>query len=378
MGATLEFKKSFLRPSVLIITLILILLNILFFTKEYAFVTRRSTQIRDEYTYFYAVVEGKIEREKVNRLLILEEENSEKYNKGIVSYEDEKGSILYTHANRITLETLIEDLQYTYFYPLKIEEVVSMADSNIKNLDVKNNAYEIKKNEKIIDAYSNRYIPEFGLTRGYELLLNYKISSLFLLLILVLPLSTLFAEEKENDRYQMLIGKDVKQQCIKFKIISAYMFIFILSLTFYIIDIFCFNYIWPMNALFNPLYSLKLYQNTLLNVSILSFLIINFMLIFIAYSFMGTVFMIISLNTKKTFISLSINYIVLVFIIILTDFVKVPFNPFNLLNDKEMFKGFFIKKVLFYPIYEPWYNLIFSLIFIIFLIGILRRSAAKW
>lgn len=299
MGLLLELKKSFLRPSIIIITLILILLNILFFTQEYAFTTRRSTETRNEYMYFYPVVEGKIEKEKVNKLLALEEENLERYSQGIVSYEDEQGKILYTHANIITLEVLIEDLKYTYFYPLKMEKVVNKAELNMKSLNKKSNAYEIKENQKIIDTYSNRYIRKFGLTRGYELLFNYKISSLFLLLILVLPLSTLFTEEKESGRYQILIGKEIKNQCIKFKLMAACIFLFILSLSFYIIDIFCFHHIWPMNTLFNPIYSLKLYQNTFLNMKIFSFMIINFIFMFIVYSFMGIVFMIVSLNTKK-------------------------------------------------------------------------------
>lgn len=378
MGMFLEFKKSFLRPSIIIITIIFILSNVFFFTREYGFITRKSTQTRNEYMYFYPVVEGKIEKEKVNKIFALEDENIEKYSQGIVSYKDAEENVLYTHANKITLETLIEDLEYTYFYPLEMEKVVNKAESNLKSLNLTNSAYEIKKNEKIIDDYSHRYISKFGLTRGYELLFNYKISSLFLLLILVLPLSTLFVEEKENNHYQMLIGKRVKNQCIKFKIIDAYLFILILSLLFYIVDILCFHYIWPMNTLFNPIYSLKLYQNTFLNMNILLFLIINFLFMLIACIFMGTVFMIVSLNTKKTFISLSINYIILIFTIVLTDFIKVPFNPFNLLNNKDMFKGFSVINFSSYPIYEPWYYLILSLISTFLLIGILRRSAAKW
>lgn len=378
MGIFLEFKKSFLRPSIIIITFILILLNVLVFVEEYAYATRRSIQTRDEYMYFYPIVEGKIEREKVNELLNLEKENLQKYNQGIVSYEDEKGNLLYTHANRITLETMIEDLQYTYFYPLKIDGIINKAKLNIEDPNLVNYTNEKKKNQKIIDAYSNRYIKKFGLTRGYELLFNYKISSFFLLLVLVLPLSTLFAEEKESNRYQILVGQETKSRCIKHKLIAAYIFIFILSISFYIIDILCFNHIWAMNALFNPIYSLKLYQNTFLNINIFAFIVINFLFMFVAYCFMGLIFIITSLNTKKVSTSLGINYIVLIFIIGLTDFVKISFNPFNLLVNKDMFKMFSAKKILFYTIYEPWYYLVLSLFCIVLLMGVLRRSAKKW
>lgn len=378
MGVFLEFKKTFLRPSIIIITFILILLNIFFFTEEYAYTTRRSIQTRDEYMLFYPTVKGKIEKEKVNALLNLEKENLQKYNQGILSYQDEEGNILYTHAIKITLETMIEDMKYTYYYPLKMGEIVNKAELNLKDSSLTSYSREKDKNQKIIATYSNRYIKKFGLTRGYELLFNYKISSFFLLLILVLPLSTLFTEEKENNHYQLLVGEEAKSKCIQYKVIGAFTFILGLSLIFYMIDIVCFNKIWPMNEPFNPIYALKLYQNTALNVNIFSFAIINFVFMFIAYSFMGLIFMIISLNTKKISISLSLNYLVLMLIIGLSDFVKTPFNPLNLLVDKDMFKVFSMKRILFFTFYEPWYNLVLSLICIIMLMGILKRSAKKW
>ncbi|WP_207643859.1 hypothetical protein [Defluviitalea phaphyphila] len=328
--------------------------------------------------YFYPMVEGKIEEEKVHKIFELKNENLEKYNSGILSYKDKNGNTLYSHANIITLQTLIEDLEYTYLYPLNMEKIVNQSKENLKFFDTEKHIYEINKNKKIIKDYSNRYIPKFGLTRGYELLFNYKISSLVLLFILILPLSSLFAEEKENKYYQIFIGEKVKKRCIKFKIISSYIFIFVLSLIFYIMDIFCFNRIWPMNEIFNPIYSLKLYKNTFLNTSIFSFLIINFLFMLIAYIFFGTLFMIVSLNSKKVFVSLVINYIILISVIILSDFINIPFNPFNLLNNKDMFKGFYVKRILSYHIYEPWYYLIFSLIFIFLLMCVLKRSVKKW
>lgn len=370
----LEIKKLLFRPSLIIVSSFFIMVNILFFTKIGAQLISFNTKNKDSYMYFYNLVKGEITEEKVKKILDIQNKNKIYLTKnGPNSYEVD-GKIFYPLEVNSAIELIKEDMKFTYFYPIKIKKLITNTKNNIDKRDLYNN----RICEKIIKIYKNRYIFNFSSNRGYFLLLNYKVSSLFVLIILLLPLSSIFSEEKEKNTYQMIIGTYSKKIFIKQKFFTGLFITFIIGLIFYIIDFICFFNIWPVNFPLNPIYSIENYQNSPLTLSILYFLSINFLLMLAGYLFMAIIFMITSLKTGNSNKSLVFNYIILIVVGFLSDLIEIPGNPFLFLTNKKFFKEFNVVNVVGFPILKEYIYIIIAIIVLIALILLFKREAKKW
>lgn len=192
---------------------------------------------------------------------------------------------------------------------------------------------------------------------------------------MLLPLSIIFSEEKEEKNDELIIGSVSRSRWINNKIISSILFTSLLSLLFYVVDFISFYSQWPVDQITNPLYSIDVYQNTFYRGSILSFFVLEYFLRLLAFLTMAFIFMFTSLKTRKTTLSLSINFLLLIMVSLSTDVFEVIFNPFNFLTNKDLFKstssialgGMYIEKV--------WWMILASVLFLIFLFIIFRNEA---
>lgn len=386
-----EIRKNFLRKHIIIfllsfLTLNFIYFNITFMDNEYFFRTGIDTKRQWKgYYELHNKLDGKLTKEKIN--FIIEENNrlDKIISEGTYSKKYQKDSYTgYIFGDMYLINKYFYNpIKYLTYYKKNNDELVDNANKNITFYNKYNNKYEVKKNKFITRHYSGRQISDFYETVNWGQLFEYSFSDLLIILILVVSLVPIYVNEKKIKMNELILTCDKGDiNYIYSKIIAVFIFVFFLISIFSIENFLLEKIYYNLSGYNMPLYSIEAYQNTPLNISILSFyLLLNSLKILGAFNF-SLILMLLSLISKKVVIP----FLVSCFFIVISIFSSAYFNsiylgkaiialinPFTLLRGEKLFIDLFSLNIFNKFYFSPVIAIVANIFFTITLILIFKR-----
>lgn len=165
-----------------------------------------------------------------------------------------------------------EPMKYAASYEDKMNETVEMAKENIVFYSKYNNSYELTKNKYIQDQYNGRKIAVFYDGKPWELLFKYRFSDLLILLLLLLGLVPIYANERETRMDDLILSsRKGKGNMGLAKVLSILIYIAFLLLVFSGLNLLTFATLYRLSGSGMPVYAIEAYQYTPFSISIGSF-----------------------------------------------------------------------------------------------------------
>lgn len=345
-----EWRKTYIRPSLVFITLIFSLINIFNIVYQY----QRTSYFADStgwcsaYWSLYPYYSGLITSEKANALMDLyrplaEQAASMTFNTahdensltGINQYSD------YLFLKRFYITPMQRFVEYSNFS----DTVSARALENIACYSKSGNHYEEKKNLIIYNHFYNRSLSNYFYTEPFDYLTRYTFSSYLVLLVCLLGSCKLFSQEYENDMLCLIRStQNGNIKTINAKLIASCLFCAAISLSFYLIDFFTFCLTYgSFDGLSNPLYSLTQFMKTPFCGSIHQYLIFQAFSKIIALIPFSIGFCLLSSYFKNTFYPFLFGATISGLSLIISEFFQYTamgwfkvINPSSLLRFKDV------------------------------------------
>lgn len=298
-----ELKKCFTKRSVIIVFVLFLALN-----------GFKIVSLNEKSEDFFGYAEGKlllkeevsgeITYEKLAYVIEKKSELEKLVNERSYSTEfDENTYTGYQYGDYGIFKEVYEDLDYAYHYSEKLEDVLIKAKNNL--LLYPENSSEYRFNERVIKLYSGRKITSYYNTEGYEKYFSYDFSVLLLLLLLVFAVSPVFSHEDETGMSTLLVSSpNGNRQTARAKLLSTLSFASVVSVAFAGFDFLCFAAVFGLKGLNNPLYSVKSFVYTPLNITIGQYILISALLKIAGSVLFCLGFLLFSKAVKKSAISI--------------------------------------------------------------------------
>ena len=180
-------------------------------------------------------------------------------------------------GDRLAGERLMEEMRRLYSYDERV--IAPLLEKNGEFAASAPSAYSARLAARMERVYGGRIITEYYRVNEYRPLLEYKLSSLFLMLIAVYAASGLFAGERETRMFALQKSTALGAKRLYFvKLAALAAFVLALSLIFYAEDFALFDLCRRPSGLAMPLYSINdlwgNYEYSPLNISVLGFIIL--------------------------------------------------------------------------------------------------------
>lgn len=267
-----ECRKSFWNIWMLVFFLILLVANGWKLQNVYAQKLSRWSQYPSVYDTFYARYVGEITPEKVTDLMSIYAPLQAKAEYFTLSNAYSPEAYTYSEEEDYDFFSLMffHEMQYDYLYGNEAIRIVSNAEELTHFYSEVGNNFEVHKNRQIAYGFTNRSIPMFADTRGYEVLLYYDYSAMLVLMLIIFGLSGVFVTEQETEMYMILRStKNGSGATVAAKLTAATMLIMLLCCVFFIQDFVTIYLSSGRNeALRSPVYALRFFETTPLNMTV--------------------------------------------------------------------------------------------------------------
>ncbi|WP_249029588.1 hypothetical protein [Tannockella kyphosi] len=277
-----EYKKLINLKSILFL-FVLIVINCAYIIQTNDFGDMESYY--QGYQEVVSIVEGPITQQNVD--FIYDERQAAIDIVQVGNYEtevfDESTYTGYIYADMNMLDELYQDLQRVYLYGSSMDEKITVLEENIEKNIVDEEYYTA-----LINILSNRQLTEYYDTMGVETYINYSFSSLLLLFFIVMIVSKYMYYEKDNNMDSIILTTSLGRRKLKeVKIIIIFIFISLVTVLFSCCDFIMHDFIYQINGLSNPIYSLSSFASTSLTLSIFQFIILQTVLKIMGFLFVG-------------------------------------------------------------------------------------------
>lgn len=288
-----EFKKVFCKKIIPVILGVFIILDILKIGLIYKESIDNETMCnaKQEIT---EQIKGEITNEKLSFVIEKKRELEELIQSGNFSTEYSEDTYSgYQYGDWNIFVEIYNSLDYTYHYPNLLQNVTDKATENLALYPY--DSYEAKLSQKILDTYPNRVISFYYDTDGYEQYFKYDFSSLLVILLLLLILSPIFAEETELKMNLLILSSPKgKSSVTKAKLSVAVLISIGVSLMFSMLDFVLFFFIFRLEGANNPLYSLESFAYTQFGGTIWQYTTISILIKLLANIFFAILFLFFS------------------------------------------------------------------------------------
>ena len=280
-----EMKKTILRKYMLVFLILGLFLNGFLIYIQYCQagigfsqeITEKSAT-EGEWKYYQQLhewLDGNITMKKVEYVT----DEFHKYQTSVsnqmysTKYDPENTHTGYFFGDYSILSTYFyQPLEYSVKYSLNNEKIVEQAKENIVFYSEKENLYEKEKNQYIVKCYKDRSIREFYDFQGWDKLLAYDYSDLFVVVLFLLAIVPCYYNEEQYKMTEiLLISKKRRKFYIQNKRYALYLWVFCLVTIFSLSDYMIFDVLYGMNGNHVNLYVLSDYQYSAFGGSILGF-----------------------------------------------------------------------------------------------------------
>jgi len=380
-----EMKKLFKSRINWIALFILTLINLFKIYGDYELNTYDKAY-SNGYFKVYESISGEWDHEKVDYVI-------EEYNRlttiiqsGDFSTEPNQPNTYtgYVFGDQGMFEQLKNEMEFAYKYGEITENIISKANENISFFAEKNNVYEQRLNQKIVNAYSDRSVPEFHDIKGMKEYFNYDYSTLLLLILIILFLSPIFSKETEIEMDGLLKITKNGHILAKSKLLSGMVVVGLISTFFLLQDLCFFSLFYRISGFSNPIYSIEQFALSPLNMSITGFIVMNIMLKVIAFIVIGLLVMLFSSLFSDEILPFCLSLGTVALLVTTGTFACGEFgeiisfiNPVSLLTNTVLFENYDVVKVFDYPIFSVYIYLFIALLTCVLLSILIMKTSFK-
>lgn len=298
---------------------------------------------KNAYSVLYQKNKGNITEEKLNFLikenkrleaLVLDRTYSTKYNPDTYTgYIFGDYCMIHFH--------LYTPVKRLYEYNIKANDIAKRAQDSKSFFEKENNTYQSKLNQKIAENFADRSITRFVELDGADSILENDILVVFLIVLLCFSGIHIWIDEKEIGMTDLIQTSVIGRNKIVATKLVAYEVICIgLVLLFAVVSLIFVNILYGGDYLSMPAYSVKKYEDTMMNCNVFTFFLVKNFLILIALSEIILVISIISLKSNRTVVAFVKLVIVLLVLIIIhsCNISSLEYlNPLTLLFNSSLF-----------------------------------------
>lgn len=378
-----EIKKNWLKLPILVLLVMFCFINIYKFISVYnvlgSFNENDNTNIRKAYFTFYRIYSGEITDEKIkiannnySKLidLVNNESNSAEFDKISISG--------YIYGDYTTYHAyIIPELEYAISYQNKATEFCKNAYENAIFYSEHNNYIDAEKNKYIYKLYQNREVKNYNLTEWVKFYFEYDFSSLLIIIMIIIGLAPSFSIECESGMLTHLKSGGKLEKVISAKLISAAIYIFLLTVFFAIFDLLTIKQVCGVDGIFNPIYSAKFFCNSPFSFSLFAAIVVCLLGKLLAFFVIGEIVILISIVSKNSILSLCWCFLTAIFFIVTANENSKIVNPVNMLLVYKMLKKFDCVIIFGKPILSLYIALAFYFIIIFVLFFIIKIYTLK-
>lgn len=388
-----ELIKIFRRKSIIIALLIFSVINI--YKINYSFkndhILNNEYKVGKEYSQGYWTAHdkaaGTITYDKINFVKNRYKNAMDIVSSGNYSVNPNQPNTYtgYIFGDMNMFKELYDGLDYCYNYGNRLDNVISKAEENIEFYREHDNSFQIKNNQKVINAYGKRSISEFYDTTAYEEFFKYNFSSLLIILLLILGLASVFSGEKESNMNTMLLtskyGKDMTTYT---KIIVSIIYVAVVCVYFFVLDFLCFSIIFKLLGSNLPIYAMSDFQYTPLNMKIWQFVIYSDVIKLFGFMIIGVIVLLFSSIFSESLLSFTASAGTITSCLSSNDYlysktreIIALINPVSLLTNEELFKKYNVVDIFGEPFFKSTVSIVsIGLLFllIILIIVIINRK----
>jgi hypothetical protein len=387
-----ELRKHFLKSPVVFVILLFLIINMIKIYDVYKdqgfFSEKNLSDFKEVYWNCYQDFGGKITNEKIEKLMSIYNSAKDKIKDQTISRDyDEDSYTFNAYSDEIFFRwCFVNEMKYDYYYKSYADELVNNALNNMKFYRSVDNSYEYNKNSQIAVHFTNREITSFNYTEKYLYYLQYDFSIILILLICIYGLSNVFILEKETDMNQLLVTTVLGgKKTTLAKILSSIIFAFAVCVLFWIVDYISFSVFFEsFDSNSSPLYGLKLFQNTLLNMELLQFSALSNFIKTLGVLLFCILILFVSSIFRKSLYSYIVSFVIFGILIMSGDVVFLHgniiqkiLNPVFLLKNRELFKEAEYLNILDIPVPICNLSIIISLFYMLFLCIGIKVSTRK-
>jgi hypothetical protein len=351
----IEFRKHFLKTSIVVAVLLFSILNIVKIYSVYDGNSLLSKNHSDPkwkslYWKMYEDFGGEITEDKTGMLLSIYRPLEEKIADLTASTATDNPN---TYTGNVYSDTyffgwcFVDPMKYCYQYKSYADGIVVAAKDNIEFYKSYGNTYEYRKNVVIANLFHGREISDFSYMEMYQYYVHYDFSWFLVLLICLYGLVGVFVLEKETEMDTLILTtKAGGSKTVLAKIFSSVIFVCVICCWFWLVDFAAFSaFFGSLEAAEIPLYGIENFTNASINVNLGQYVILSSFVKTVGMLVIGMASLLLSCIFKNTLLPFIISLsgtILLVYIQELSMgsghvLLKV-INPFVLIVNRELFR----------------------------------------
>lgn len=340
-----ECRKAFWNPWMLVFILVLLVFNGWKLHDTYTQKVDRWAEYQEVYDVFYSRCVGPITAEKVSDFMTVYAPLQEKAESFTLNKVYDPAAYTYSEQSDYSFFTQLfyAQMHYDYFYVNEAHRITTRAMELADFYSGAGNAFEVSKNLKIAADFSGRSIPEFGDTRGYEVLMHYDYSAMLVLLLTIFGLCGIFVTERETQMYMLLrTTQNGSGTTMIAKLITAALFAVLMSGMFFLQDFLTIYLLGGRNqALDSPVYALRYFETTPLNMTIGQYFLWAGIVKTLGVFASGCVILLVSSLCRQMLTAFFISFVALLCGVVLQEFCRTRyalkwFNPLELVIVRDI------------------------------------------
>lgn len=355
-----EFKKLFRKKTVIIIVIFFFAFNILNIIKNYNLYNPFTEEGLSEIGRYglYTEYKGEISKEKYNDIKenyldALSLVQSGNYD---TEYSPDKYYGGYAYGEAMFKIELYNEVERLISYKEECNTISEKADALYNKLS-DGDVYKTI-NGTISEDFKNRRLSTITNCNNVTGLLDYKLSSLLTIILALIGTVTIFTADCESNTLLYLKSAvNGGRFSAMTKLVASVGFTLFISVIFILTDFILFTFLLKLDGFSQPIYILKEFACSPLDVSIGQYLLILFASRITATICVCLTIAFISLIFKKTLHSLSLSALYLAFLMCIKAFITSEglsintLNPLSLLLLSEVTTGYSFTDVFGKPIY---------------------------
>lgn len=365
-----ELKKLFSKKFVLVSLALLFCLNAFNIWQNYAKYSRLHPDCELEWQrkVFYEKLEGELTSEKVKWIKDYNEKMSYYVQSGIsadVEFIGENAT-----ADMYLSGEFLDEIKRIYNYNSEIKQLKADNAERRENAQSHANVYLEKTADKIDRTYGDRTIGSFYDYNAFETYFSYTFSSFFVLLVLLLAFSPLFAGEYESGMYLcFMASENGRKKTSTAKSGAMAVFTVFVSALFAISDLIMFYFCVRLRGFFAPIYALESFKYSSLTCSIGTFIFLMFLIKVLGFVSFGFMYSVLSSVFHKSYEVFACGLVLTFALMFLSAYSKEAFdlfnviNPINLIIGSNMFMSFDVVNIFSSPVWRWALTLVCCLVF---------------
>ncbi|MEY8301286.1 hypothetical protein [Thomasclavelia ramosa] len=333
-----EIKKAF-DKKILFSVIVLLVINV-----GYIVLSNYNEEMKDFYygkTQIVNKVNGKITQEKVNFLLDGLEKNKNLVENGDFDTEkkDKNTYTGYVYGDMNAFEEIYTDLKRVYDYSSGIDEKIAIINENIQRSN-NTNKYSLFLKERL----EGRNISSYYDTEGIESYLSYSYSFIFIIIIVVLGGVNYLYYDKRHDMEDMIhITSNGRNRIRKIRYNIMIFFTILISLLFFVSDYLGFYFLYNIDGLTNPIYSLPSYSMSYFEMPIFLLVIITILLKMLGIIVICNFILYLSKKVKSSYITILTSLFIALFL-----WKNIYTSNDTILSIITILKTFSVHKIFFF------------------------------